>query len=211
MCAQAMVLYDPRADLSIGSELMAGRIADTNAAYLSEQAHCGWDLTSARHTAVGDRASDIRDALGQISPRCATSQSSPAALARLATTRRAECLRRIVGADLIETRNAWRACHASSAPRAALHAARFQLFGQAFFPRGGDVIRNSTGTAAGFAVRRGRCRFFCLPGVPSEMKVMFRRASSPNCGASVNRRRARAQPCTRSECANPQSARASST
>jgi nicotinamide-nucleotide amidase len=51
--------------------------------------------------------------------------------------------------------------------------------GQAYFPIGGEVLRNSTGTAAGFAVRHGRCRFFCMPGVPSEMKVMFRESVEP--------------------------------
>ena len=45
--------------LSIGSELMAGRIADTNAAYLSEQLQLlGFDVT--RHTTVGDRRADIK-------------------------------------------------------------------------------------------------------------------------------------------------------
>ena len=54
--------------LSIGSELMAGRIADTNAAFLSEQLQLlGFDVV--RHTAVGDRRADIRAAIEEIAPR----------------------------------------------------------------------------------------------------------------------------------------------
>jgi nicotinamide-nucleotide amidase len=47
---------------------------------------------------------------------------------------------------------------------------------QAMFPRGGRVIPNPHGTAPGIDadVPSGRTsRFFCLPGVPAEMKEMF--------------------------------------
>ena len=76
--------------LSIGGELMAGRIADTNAAFLSEQlARLGFQVM--RHTVVGDREGDILAALARIAVgvvsaevRIADALAVDAALARLA-------------------------------------------------------------------------------------------------------------------------------
>jgi nicotinamide-nucleotide amidase len=47
---------------------------------------------------------------------------------------------------------------------------------QAMVPRGSGMIDNATGTAAGLdcVVGSGGCRVFVLPGVPKEMKEMFR-------------------------------------
>ena len=161
--------------LSIGSELMAGRIADTNAAFLSEQLlSLGFDVP--RHTAVGDRRADIRMAIEEIAPRAdlaiVTGGLGPT---RDDPTR--ECFAAVCGVDLVEDPESTRRIRELFAVR------RMPLppsnFGQAYFPRGGEPLRNSTGTAAGFAVRRLRCRFFCLPGVPSEMKVMFGESVEP--------------------------------
>jgi nicotinamide-nucleotide amidase len=169
--------------LSIGSELMAGRIADTNAAFLSEQLQLlGHNV--ARHTAVGDVRADIRLAIQEIASRAdlalVTGGLGPT---RDDPTR--ECFAAACGAELIEdpesTRRIREMFAARKAPMSPSNA------GQAFFPRGGEVLRNSTGTAAGFAVRLGRCRFFCMPGVPSEMKVMFRESVEPQLRSAADR------------------------
>jgi hypothetical protein len=48
--------------LSQGDEVVTGQVADTNAAWLSEQLTAlGFDMV--RHTAVGDRTADIVDAI----------------------------------------------------------------------------------------------------------------------------------------------------
>jgi len=44
---------------------------------------------------------------------------------------------------------------------------------QAYLPAGTEAIPNSTGTAPGMFAGKDKVRIFCLPGVPSEMKVMF--------------------------------------
>jgi nicotinamide-nucleotide amidase len=44
---------------------------------------------------------------------------------------------------------------------------------QALLPDGAEVLLNPVGTAPGFQLRIGRCRFFFLPGVPFEMKRML--------------------------------------
>jgi molybdopterin-biosynthesis enzyme MoeA-like protein len=45
---------------------------------------------------------------------------------------------------------------------------------QALFPHGAQRIDNAFGTAPGFSFILNRCRFYCLPGVPREMKGIFR-------------------------------------
>jgi nicotinamide-nucleotide amidase len=50
---------------------------------------------------------------------------------------------------------------------------------QAAVPRGCDVLRNTTGTAAGFRVAIGSASVFVLPGVPGEFRAMFSDAVLP--------------------------------
>ena len=161
--------------LSIGSELMAGRIADTNAAFLSEQlARLGFQVT--RHTAVGDREGDILEALTQIADRADVAivtgglGPTPDDLTR-------QAFARFCGVELAESADA-------AARLRDFFTARNRVpspsnFIQARIPRGGVVLINGPGTAAGFSIRCGKCEFFCLPGVPSEMKLMFQQAVAP--------------------------------
>ncbi len=50
---------------------------------------------------------------------------------------------------------------------------------QAMIPVGASAIENTTGTAPGIRARLGRADLFAMPGVPSEMKVMFERDVRP--------------------------------
>jgi len=45
---------------------------------------------------------------------------------------------------------------------------------QADVPEGATVFPNPAGTAPGFAVERGRCRVYVLPGVPAEAEALWR-------------------------------------
>ena len=71
---------------------------------------------------------------------------------------------------------------------------------QAMFPQGSEPIPNPRGTAPGIWIEAARsgdrapCRIAALPGVPSEMKHMFRRELLPRFSQSANCiRRARVQ------------------
>lgn len=44
---------------------------------------------------------------------------------------------------------------------------------QAMLPEGARFMENRHGTAPGFSMTIGNCRFFCMPGVSKEMKQMF--------------------------------------
>ena len=49
----------------------------------------------------------------------------------------------------------------------------------AFLPKGSIPIPNVRGTAPGIKVKEGRTIIFCLPGVPMEMKAMFKNIILP--------------------------------
>jgi nicotinamide-nucleotide amidase len=70
---------------------------------------------------------------------------------------------------------------------------------QAVLPSGADVLINPVGTAPGFSLVIGRCRFFFLPGVPFEMRRMLADQVLPRVaalqGAARDHRRVRTLSC----------------
>lgn len=56
---------------------------------------------------------------------------------------------------------------------------------QADFPEGAQILDNPHGTAPGFAVTRGGCRLFFMPGVPREMRPMFETHVAPVARSAV--------------------------
>jgi nicotinamide-nucleotide amidase len=50
---------------------------------------------------------------------------------------------------------------------------------QSYLPEGSTCLANPVGTAPGFMMKLGRCLFFFLPGVPSEMRRMLSESVLP--------------------------------
>lgn len=155
--------------ISTGDEVLLGDITDTNSSYLCRQLKEA-GITVSRIMAVGDNIDDIRRAL-----------EATAGKAKL-------CL---VTGGLGPTRDDLTAEAAGLAAGVALEknkgalesmAIFFEKRGyeltrvnekQAWLPKGAEVIGNDHGTAPGFGIEISGCRFFFMPGVPSEMKKMF--------------------------------------
>ena len=161
--------------ISIGSELMAGRIADTNAAFLSEHL-ARMRFAIRRHTAVDDEREQIAAVCREAAQRSAVAVVT-GGLGPTPDDITRQVLAEFCDAELIEDTETTQRIR-------DLFAARNiepppSNFIQACIPKGSDLIRNPTGTAAGFAVTSGSCKFYCLPGVPSEMKVMFEATVEP--------------------------------
>lgn len=163
--------------LSIGSELMEGRIADTNAAWLSERlTEMGFEV--ALHVAVGDRRADILSALRDIEGNAAVAIVT-GGLGPTPDDPTREVFAQFCGTRLVERPEAVEHINAFFAQRGIALKPTTSNFLQALIPEGADYLHNPTGTAPGFAVARGGCRFFSLPGVPSEMKIMFNESVAP--------------------------------
>lgn len=169
--------------LSIGSELMEGRIADTNAAFLSDQlTTLGFRVD--RHVAVGDRRADVLAELRAYS----TSADVVIVTGGIGPTPddpTRQVFAEFLGVDLVEDATAAADLRAIFARRNIIPPA--SNFIQATIPAGSELVRNPTGTAAGFCCKTGRCTYFSLPGVPSEMKVMYRESVEPALRRMTNR------------------------
>ena len=168
--------------LSVGNEVVGGAIADTNAAWLSQQLDA-MGLTVVRHAAVRDelpeivaalaaacRGADVVVVTGGIGP-------TPDDLTREAV---AELTGRPLRTDPDAEemlrgfyRRLGREPHPSNLKQAAI-------------PEGGEALINRCGTAAGLTCTHNGARLFVTPGVPREMVAMFEADIRPRLDALVD-------------------------
>lgn len=155
--------------ISVGDEVVSGQVADTNAAWLSQQlADLG--IAVAKHMAVRDARSEIIDAARQAAAKSDVVVIS-GGIGPTHDDLTREAVAEAAGVELVPD-------------PPALERIR-DIFGargldmpesnakQATYPAGGDILPNASGTAAGFRVTIGNAGVFALPGVPGEMKQMF--------------------------------------
>ena len=166
----------PRAEIfSQGDEVVTGEIADTNAAWLAE-ALTGMGFDIARHTTVGDRLEALIDVLREISARADLCLCT-GGLGPTCDDLTAEAVSRAFDLPLTMDPVAlgqiedWFRRMGRDMPAVNRK--------QALLPEGAVRLDNAWGTAPGFAVTAGRCRFYFMPGVPREMKAMFGAAIEP--------------------------------
>jgi nicotinamide-nucleotide amidase len=155
--------------LTIGDEVMRGEIVDTNKSFLADRL-LGLDIETHFQTSVRDDPPAMIDAF----QRAATRSEIALVSGGLGPTRddlTAAVLAEAFGLEL-------------ALDEAALETIRsfFRSRGremtennvsQARFPEDADVLPNPLGTAPGFSIAQGITRFFCLPGVPNEMRRMM--------------------------------------
>lgn len=155
--------------LTIGDELVEGRLTDTNSSWMSQRlVEAGFVVT--RHTSVGDELSEISAALRACAGRAAAVLVS-GGLGPTTDDLTAEAAAKAFGRELLLV------------PFALEHVKRaFQLMGrsmtpnnekQAWLPAGCGLIENRRGTATGFTIDEGSCRLYFMPGVPKELYGMF--------------------------------------
>lgn len=161
--------------VSTGDEVLLGDVVDTNSAFLSN-ALAMLGIRVRKTTTVGDDADVIARILVE-------------------TARQADIC--IVTGGLGPTRDdlTASACAKAAQKKLVLNmtaqksmAAYFQKRGfeltkenkkQALLPETASVLVNISGTAPGFFIRIDQCLFFFLPGVPGEMRTMFKNVVVP--------------------------------
>jgi len=161
--------------LSQGDEVLNGEVPDTNAAWLSAQLHEeGVELL--RHTVVGDDLTSLSRALSEISKRADVCLCT-GGLGPTCDDLTAEAVSHTFGAPLkidaqaLSDIKAW--FHRSGRIMPEVNRK------QALLPVGSIRIDNHWGTAPGFHFKANNCQFFFMPGVPKEMKAMFKTAVWP--------------------------------
>jgi nicotinamide-nucleotide amidase len=155
--------------LSIGNELLSGLTVDTNAAWISGQlAELG--IPTVGILAVPDEIADTVESL-----RLAVSKADiviiTGGLGPTDDDLTRQSLAEFLGVELQFHPELFESIAAFFRRRNFAMVEKNRI--QAYLPAGTEAIPNPTGTAPGMVACKDKLRIFCLPGVPSEMKVMF--------------------------------------
>lgn len=176
---EAPVTHDRAAIVSIGDELLIGRLRDGNAAWLSDRlARLGVEVIE--HAAVGDDRGAIRRAIRRLA-ESATLVITTGGLGPTHDDPTRHALADALGEELVEDDEALAHLKARYVRRGAeaLRANRIQ----AHRPVSARMLANELGTAPGLAVRLAvkdrAADVFCLPGPPNETRRMFEGSVKP--------------------------------
>ncbi len=162
--------------INIGTELLLGTTVNTNGSWLAERlSSIGY--TVERIIIVPDRLEDVAEEVRRAVEKNAgviittgglgpTYDDSTAKYVAIATERELELNREAYG--MVEEK--YRSLGEPMTPE------REKM---AYLPRGSFPLRNHLGTAPGFRLCYKNTLVFSLPGVPSEMKLMYEREVEP--------------------------------
>jgi nicotinamide-nucleotide amidase len=161
--------------ISIGSELTSGQNLDTNSQWLSRRlAEMG--IPVGFHTTVADDIADnvavIRTAAERADLVLITGGLGPT---QDDLTR--EAMAAVAGVELVEDRESLEHIGQMFKRRGRVMPERNRV--QAQFPLGATPMFNECGTAPGVWMKIGRAVVAAMPGVPSEMFVMFEKQVRP--------------------------------
>jgi len=160
---------------SQGEEVVSGQVADTNAAWLSQQLlDLGFEVS--RHTCVGDRLEDLVSLLKEIAQRadcCICSGGLGPTCDDLTAKAVAIAFDLPLEFDAEAYQHIEQYFHNRQRQMPESNAK------QAMLPQGAIRLDNDWGTAPGFALRYGRCWFAFVAGVPSEMRALFQQRIQP--------------------------------
>jgi len=155
--------------ISIGSELVSGQSLDTNSRWISHEL-TSLGISVAFHTTLGDVLDDHRAVFQNACDR-AELVVVTGGLGPTQDDLTREALAECAGVPLVEDPESLAAIAAMFTRRNRVMPDRNRV--QALFPKGAEPLPNPVGTAPGIWMRLGKATIACLPGVPSEMRVMF--------------------------------------
>lgn len=161
--------------ISVGTELLFGKVVNTNAAYLSQELNeMGIDVMY--HYTMGDNPKRLARTLGFALEDCDMLLIT-GGLGPTEDDLTKETVCEYMGEDLIKDERLVDELKAYFERTGYIYTENNMK--QAYVPKNGTVFRNTEGTAPGFAVENdGKC-IICMPGVPREMKAMFTKSVKP--------------------------------
>ncbi len=155
--------------LATGEEIRTGALVDSNSAHIARTLEAD-GIEVARLGAVGDDLAQLKSVLIEIGARAEVAVVT-GGLGPTVDDLSAQAAAEAAGIDLVQDAEALAAIEAFY--RRRNRPLNPSVRKQAFLPRGAEMLSNSVGTAPGFSLRIGGCRFFFLPGVPAEMERML--------------------------------------
>lgn len=162
--------------VSTGDELISGNIVDTNASYLASK-FLEIGILVKRCNIVGDDKKEMQAVLKEISSR-ADIVVVTGGLGPTKDDLTAEIAAMVSKDSLIINKEALTAIQ-SFFEKKNLHMSEVNKK-QACLPSKAIMLENDCGTAPGFYMNLGKSIFYFLPGVPFEMKAMFKKKVLPD-------------------------------
>lgn len=157
--------------VAVGTELLLGQIADTNARWMSEQlADAGIDVTN--HQAVGDNLDRIVDALRLAAGRADVVLVS-GGLGPTEDDITRDAIAAFAGVPLVFRPELETMLREKFRRWSAVGVMPESNLRQAYVPEGATWIVPDRGTAPGLALRVDGTRLYAVPGVPDEMQEMI--------------------------------------
>jgi nicotinamide-nucleotide amidase len=155
--------------LTIGNELMSGRIADTNSSFIAREINLqGWQVEAMM--SVGDNFDSIKNRLNYLL-ELTDIVICTGGLGPTADDITTEAIAQAFSLPLYTDENVLnyiKEIFTKYNLRWVENNAK-----QAMFPQGAEIIANTVGTAAGFALRVKEKLIFVIPGVPFETQKMM--------------------------------------
>ena len=155
--------------LATGDEIRSGALVDSNSAYIAhilEEA----GIEVVRHSCVGDDPASIVSILREIAGRSDVAVVT-GGLGPTDDDLTTAAAARAAGVDVILDPLALDSVEAFFEARQLPLTPSNKK--QALLPTGAECLVNTVGTAPGFQLKIEGCEFFCLPGVPFEMRQML--------------------------------------
>lgn len=166
--------------LATGSELVAGELVDTNSVFMArELADAG--VVVNKKVVVGDRMSSLTEAVDTLS-RENDVVIVNGGLGSTVDDLTAEVAAAVSGKKLLENPAAVEHISKRYGNKVVAENSRFytQIKKQALIPESADLLDNPVGLALGFKLTINGAICYFTPGVPREMKEMFRRSILPD-------------------------------
>jgi nicotinamide-nucleotide amidase len=162
--------------LVIGSELLDGRVLDTNSKWLSKELH-KLNIEVSGIVTVTDDIYDIEEALRFFTKKNVAGIIITGGLGPTTDDLTRDAVSKFLGVELFEDPEVINDLKKLFENRGRVFNASNAL--QAKRPKGSSLIKNPTGTAPGFIAKYpyktgGFCSIYTLPGIPSELQIMFK-------------------------------------
>jgi nicotinamide-nucleotide amidase len=157
--------------IAVGSELLLGQIANTNAQFLSQQlAELGINVYF--HTVVGDNAARLEQAV-KVAQTRADLIIFTGGLGPTKDDLTKETIARLLRRELVTDEEALRSIEAYFARTNRIMTENNKK--QALVLKGSIILKNEHGMAPGMAITINSITYMLLPGPPKEMQPMFRK------------------------------------
>lgn len=168
--------------LSIGNELLIGKIANTNAQYLARRiTELGGKVT--RIIVAGDDIDEIASVIRESLQRSPSFIITTGGLGPTFDDMTLAGIGRALGLDIVLNEDALKMVRERYEMLSRERGVAFELtparVKMAMLPRGAEPIRNPIGTAPAVKLKAGSTVIYALPGVPSEMKAIFEEYIAP--------------------------------